>query len=79
MKVTIPNLKRAVIHQMISSSEMSLQKVLRICNLEDDSIAKIFVTYYKDTVDSKWTREAFGGVDERRIIDIDESSINNYV
>lgn len=76
MGVTIPNLKRAIIHQMISSSEMSLQKVLRICNLEDDAIAKIYVTYYKDTVDYKWTREAFGGVDDRRIIEIDESDLD---
>ena len=76
MGITIPNLKRAVIHQMISSSEMSLQKVLRICNLEDDAIAKIYVTYYKDTVDYKWTMEAFGGIDESRIRLIDESELS---
>jgi len=76
MGVTIPNLKRAVIHQMKSNSEMSLQKVLRVCNLEDDMIAKIYVTYYKDTVDYRWTKEAFAGVDERRVREIDESDLN---
>lgn len=76
MGVTIPSLKRAIIHQMISSSEMSLQKVLRICNLEDDSIAKIYVAYYKDTVDYKWTMDAFAGVDESRIRRIDESDLS---
>lgn len=73
MGVTIPGLKCAVIHQMISSSEMSLQKVLRVCNLEDDAVARIYVTYYKDTVDYKWTKEAFGGMD--RIREIDESDL----
>lgn len=75
MGITIPNLKVAIIHQMKSNSEMSLQKVLRVCNLEDDIVAQIYVTYYKDTVDYKWTREAFAGVDERRIKEIDESDL----
>lgn len=76
MGVTIPNLKKAVIHQMKSNSEMSLQKVLRVCNLEDDAVAKIYVTYYKDTVDYKWTKEAFGSVSEGRIREIDESDLD---
>lgn len=67
MGVTIPNLKCAVVHQMKSSSEMSLQKILRACNLEDDKVARIYVTVYKDTVDEKWMEEAFVGVDKTRI------------
>lgn len=55
---------------------MSLQKVLRVCNLEDDMIARIYVTYYKDTVDYKWMREAFGGVNESRMRDIDETDLD---
>ncbi len=74
MGITVPNLKLAVIQQMVSNSEMSLQKVLRVCNLEDDVIARIYVTYCKDTVDYRWTKEAFGGIDDK-VREIDESDL----
>lgn len=65
--ITIPNLKIAVVHQMKSNSEMSLQKVLRTCNLEDEKIARIYVTYYKDTVDLDWTLAAFSTVNPDKV------------
>lgn len=67
MGITIPNLKLAVLHQLKSNSEMSLQKILRMCNLEDDKIAKIYITVYKDSVDSKWIDKALETVNKDKI------------
>lgn len=77
MGVTIPVLKRAVIHQLKSSSEMSLQKILRTCNLEDDEVAKIYVTYYKDTVDYNWVNRALESVNSGRIRRITTAELEN--
>jgi superfamily II DNA or RNA helicase len=67
MGITIPELKHAVIHQMKSNSEMSLQKVLRMCNLEDDKTAQIYVTVYRNTVDEGWVNSAFSTVNPQKI------------
>lgn len=79
MGITIPNLKLAILHQLKSSSEMSLQKILRVCNLEDDRIAKIFVTVYKNSVDSDWTNKAFESVKPSRITRISYKDIDQYI
>jgi superfamily II DNA or RNA helicase len=75
MGITIPDLKCAVIHQLQSNSEMSLQKILRICNLEEDKVAKIYITVYKNTVDEEWTKKALMGVDSTRIRIVDEGKV----
>lgn len=75
MGITIPELKTAVVHQLQSNSEMSLQKILRMCNLEGDKVAKIYITCYKDTVDEKWVNSALEYVDSSRIRIIDESMV----
>lgn len=75
MGITIPNLKVAVIHQLKSNSEMSLQKILRMCNLEDDKIAKIYITVYKDSVDSSWVNKALETVNPERIKKINHKDL----
>jgi superfamily II DNA or RNA helicase len=75
MGITIPDLKRGVVHQLQSNSEMSLQKILRMCNLEGDKLARIYITVYKDTVDEDWVKKALSGVDKSRIRVIDESAV----
>lgn len=76
MGITIPNLKVAVIHQLKSSSEMSLQKILRMCNLEDDRIATIYLTIYKNSVDEKWTEKALETVNQTKVKRINYKNLN---
>ena len=67
MGITIPNLKTAIIHQLKSDPEMSWQKILRVCNLEDDKEAKIFITTYNNTVDLGWTMQALKGIETDKV------------
>ena len=76
MGITIPNLKTAIIHQLKSNSMMSLQKILRMCNLEDDKVAKIYITVYKDTVDSSWVNKALETVNPNKIKRINFKDLN---
>lgn len=71
MGITIPNLKRAIIHQIQSNSEMTLQKILRMCNLDDGLEACIYITCYKNTIDEEWVKSALQGVNSERIEYID--------
>jgi len=67
MGITFPNLKIGIFHQMKSSEESAIQKVMRMCNMEDDEIAKIYITYYANTVDEEWTKKALIGLDPDKI------------
>ena len=67
MGITFPNLKVGIFHQMKSSEESAIQKVMRMCNLEEDTIAQIFITYYANTVDEEWTKKALEGLDPDKI------------
>jgi superfamily II DNA or RNA helicase len=58
MGVTIPNLKTGVFHQIQSSEESAVQKVLRMCNLEDEKEANIYICCYSNTVDESWVNSA---------------------
>jgi superfamily II DNA or RNA helicase len=58
MGVTIPNLKVGIFQQMKSNDESAVQKVLRMCNLEDDKVAEIYICCYKNTVDENWVNNA---------------------
>ena len=67
-KVTIPNLKIGVFHQIQSSEETAIQKVLRLCNLEQvDEVAKIYIFYYNNTVDEQWVEKAIQGFNPSKI------------
>jgi hypothetical protein len=52
---------------MKSSEESAIQKVMRMCNMEDDSIAQIYITYYANTVDEEWVKKALIGLDPNKI------------
>jgi superfamily II DNA or RNA helicase len=67
MGITFPNLKIGIFHQMKSSEESAIQKVMRMCNMEDDAIAQIYITYYANTVDEEWTKKALEGLDPDKI------------
>lgn len=67
MGITIPNLKYGVFHQMKSSEESSIQKVLRMCNWEDGETAEIIIFMYEGTVDETWTRKALEPFNESKI------------
>lgn len=67
MGITFPDLKIGIFHQMKSSEEGAIQKVMRMCNLEDDKPASIFITYYENTVDEQWVKSALNGFSEKRI------------
>lgn len=67
MGITFPNLKTGIFHQMKSSEENAIQKVMRMCNMEDDEIATIYITYFANTVDEEWTRKALSGLNPDKI------------
>ena len=75
MGITIPNLKRAIIHQTQSNSEMALQKILRMCNLEDGLEADVYIICCRDTVDEDWVRKALENVDKKRVEYIDYTDL----
>lgn len=68
MGVTIPNLKTGVFHQLQSSKESAVQRVLRMCNIEDTSrSARIHIVYYENTVDEDWMWNALDIFDKDKI------------
>lgn len=68
MGVTIPNLKVGVFHQIRASDEDHLQKMLRLCNIDDVSRkANIYIFYFKDTVDEDWMMSALKSVDRSKV------------
>jgi len=67
MGITIPNLKVGVFHQMKSSEESAIQKVMRMCNLEGDDVAEIYITYFANTVDEEWIKKAIQGLNPEKI------------
>jgi len=67
MGITFPNLKVGIFHQMKSNEESAIQKVMRMCNLEGEEKAKIFVIYYANTVDQGWVDKALTGFNEDKI------------
>lgn len=71
MGVTIPNLKVGIFHQIRSSDESAVQKVLRMCNLEDGREAQIFICMYSDTVDQDWVRNSLNLIPSSKVNYID--------
>ena len=67
MGITIPNLKTGVFHQMKSSEESAIQKVLRMCNWEDNEIAQIYIFMYINTQDEMWVNKAIDPFDQSKI------------
>ncbi len=67
MGITFPNLKVGVFHQLRSSEESAIQKVLRMCNLEEDVIAKIIIVYYENTKDEEWVIKATTPFDPNKV------------
>lgn len=75
MGVTIPNLKIGVFHQIQSNNESAVQKVLRMCNLEDDRVAQIYICMYTNTVDEMWVRKALKLFPKSKISYLDHRSL----
>ncbi len=67
MGITIPNLKTGVFHQMKSSEESAIQKVLRMCNWEGDESAQIYIFMYENTQDEVWVNKAIDPFDQSKI------------
>ena len=67
MGVTFPNLKTGIFHQMRSGEESAIQKVMRMCNVEEDEKATIYIVYYANTVDEEWTKKALIGLNPDKI------------
>jgi superfamily II DNA or RNA helicase len=67
MGITIPNLKIGIFHQIKSSEESAIQKVMRMCNLEGDDVAEIYIIYFANTVDEEWVKKATQGLNAEKI------------
>jgi len=68
MGITLPDLKKAIIHQVVSNSEMNIQRMLRICNIDnDDRVGDVFILCYKNTVDEEWVTSSLEGIPEDKI------------
>lgn len=51
-------MKVGVFHQLQSSEELAIQKVLRFMNLEDGQTAHIYIFAYRNSVDEDWVSKA---------------------
>jgi len=58
---------------------MSIQKILRMCNLEDDRVAKIYITCYDNSVDLQWLEQALNGINKNRINWIKQDDLNEII
>jgi hypothetical protein len=58
MGITVPNLKHIVCHQLQSSEELAIQKLLRAMNFELGEMAEIDIVVIKNTEDEKWLNKA---------------------
>jgi superfamily II DNA or RNA helicase len=67
MGITIPDLKTGVFHQLKSSEESAIQKVMRMCNWEDESVATIYIFMYANTQDEIWVRKAIEPFNQEKI------------
>lgn len=70
MGVTFPKLKTGIFHQMKSSEESAIQKVMRMCNIDGKEKAEIYITYFRNTVDEEWVRKALNGLDQTKIKEV---------
>jgi superfamily II DNA or RNA helicase len=75
MGVTVPDLKVGILHQLKSSEENAIQKILRMCNWEDGEIAKIYIFQYANTQDEVWVNKALEPFDQSKI---DYISLNKF-
>tara|TARA_Y100000590_G_scaffold427568_1_gene537874 strand:- start:2126 stop:3229 length:1104 start_codon:yes stop_codon:yes gene_type:complete len=75
MGITIPNLKIGIFHQLKSSEEGAIQKILRMCNWEDGETAKIYIFQYTNTQDEIWVQKALEPFDKSKI---DYISLNKF-
>jgi len=53
---------------MKSSEESAIQKVMRMCNVEENEIAEIYITYFINTIDEEWVKKALSGLNPEKII-----------
>lgn len=67
MGVTIPKLKNIVCHQLQSTEELAMQKLLRAMNLDKDKVANIDIVIAKNTVDEDWMNKALAFIPEDKI------------
>ena len=73
MGITFPGLKHIIIHQIVSNSELNVQKILRACNLEsEDETAEIVIFCYKNTVEEDWVKESLEGIPSEKVVFLSE-------
>jgi superfamily II DNA or RNA helicase len=75
MGITIPDLKIGIFHQLKSSEENAIQKILRMCNWEDGETAKIYIFQYVNTQDEVWVSKALEPFNKEKI---DYISLNKF-
>lgn len=75
MGITLPDLKDAVCHQLQSSEELAIQKLLRTMNFDLGKDAEINIVVANNTVDEQWSKKGLLGFDESKINYIDSRSI----
>lgn len=67
MGVTLLKLKNVVCHQLQSTEELAMQKLLRAMNLDGDKIANIDIVIAKNTVDEDWMNKALNFIPNEKI------------
>jgi superfamily II DNA or RNA helicase len=65
--VTIPNLKVGIIHQLQSNENTAIQRILRMCNLDGNQTAYIYIFYYEETVDFDWVSSGISWAEPSKI------------
>lgn len=75
MGITIPKLKNAICHQLQSSEELAIQKLLRTMNFDLGQDANIDIIVANNTMDESWVKKALLGFDSSKIYYIDSRNI----
>ena len=75
MGITFSDLKQAVCHQLQSSEELSVQKLLRTMNFDLGKDANIDIIVVNNTVDEQWLNKALLPFDKKKIKYIDSRNL----
>ena len=68
MGISFPDVKRCFIHQLNSGVELAVQRIMRVCMIDNsENIADINVYVCENTVDEDWVNNALSEFDKTKI------------
>ncbi len=66
--VNLPDIDKAIICQVQSKERHLIQRIGRVVRWRENTTARIYILYYKNTVDENWTMNAIRNIDKKNIV-----------